>query len=423
MRINRFVKLSLHTGAACFCCYYSFYCNYRPGVQFMKIFQRTSTCFLLSLLFFACRKPYNPPAITAPNNYLVVEGVINSGNDSTIIKLSRTVNLNAQVVTNPVTNAVINVESDQNGSWPLTSDGAGNYYTVALNLPSGPNYRIHITTSDGRQYVSDYQPIKPTPPIDSIGYTINANGVNLYVNTHDPANNTHYYQWEYNEGWIFHAQYESFFIADPSTNSILPRQSGQDVYYCYGNDVSSNLLLSSTARLSHDVVYQAPLTTIPFNSEKLEITYEIYLKQYALTGDAYSFFINMQKNTEQLGSIFDAQPSELQGNIHNINNAAEPVIGWISVTNIQTKTIAIPDQVVPAGTVINYPANCAVDSALFVNKQGYNDVQNILLTPPITELPILQITDGPVVLGYTYSSRVCTDCTLRGSKTPPWFWK
>ena len=38
----------------------------------------------------ACRKPYSPPITTANVNYLVVEGVINSGADSTIIKLSRT---------------------------------------------------------------------------------------------------------------------------------------------------------------------------------------------------------------------------------------------------------------------------------------------------------------------------------------------
>ncbi|MEO6979770.1 MAG: hypothetical protein ABI113_15385 [Mucilaginibacter sp.] len=42
-------------------------------------------------IFTACTKPYNPPAIVSPGTYLVVEGVINSGSDSTVIKLSKTV--------------------------------------------------------------------------------------------------------------------------------------------------------------------------------------------------------------------------------------------------------------------------------------------------------------------------------------------
>ena len=40
----------------------------------------------------SCKKPYFPPVISGPNGYLVVEGAINSGSDSTFITLSRTVN-------------------------------------------------------------------------------------------------------------------------------------------------------------------------------------------------------------------------------------------------------------------------------------------------------------------------------------------
>jgi hypothetical protein len=380
--------------------------------------------FILVLSLTCCKKPYNPPVVASANSYLVVEGVINSGSDSTIIKLSKTVNINAKTTVNALGDAAVVVENDQNGAWPLLSDGAGNYTSPGLNLPPGPRYRIHITTPGGSQYVSDYQPIKFTPPVDSIGYTLGNTGVNLYVNTHDPANNTRYYRWEYQEAWIFHAKYDSQYMLDTAKQIIVFRPSTQQVYFCYGGDASTNILLTSTAKLSQDVVYQSPLTTIPFSSEKLEVNYLIYLKQYALTPGEYTFYLNMQKNTEQLGSIFDAQPSELQGNIHNIANAAEPVIGWISVTNVQTKKAFVSDQVVPTGTVFNYPADCVADTALYKNKQGYNDVLNILITPPLTDLPVSAINPtGLLIIGYTYSSLVCTDCTLRGKTGPPWFWK
>ena len=60
--------------------------------------------------------------------------------------------------------------------------------------------------------------------------------------------------------------------------------------------------------------------------------YSINVKQYALSHEAYLFFEKIKKNTEQLGSIFDPQPSELQGNIHCITNPAETVVGYVDIS-------------------------------------------------------------------------------------------
>ncbi len=44
-------------------------------------------CLLILFIIAAvsCKKMYNPPAINSPSSYLVVEGVVNSGHDSTFI--------------------------------------------------------------------------------------------------------------------------------------------------------------------------------------------------------------------------------------------------------------------------------------------------------------------------------------------------
>ncbi len=56
---------------------------------------------LLTIVSVNCKQPYIPPANTVSVHYLVVEGVINTSNDSTIIKLSRTVTLSGKTVLNP----------------------------------------------------------------------------------------------------------------------------------------------------------------------------------------------------------------------------------------------------------------------------------------------------------------------------------
>jgi hypothetical protein len=354
----------------------------------------------------------------------VVEGVINSGADSTIIKLSKTVNLNSKVTVNPLAGAMVTVEGSQNSTWTLTGDGNGNYVFGGLNLPAGQQYRLRINTNDGRQYLSDFVAIKPNPPIDSIGYIVEPDGVQLYVNTHDPANNTRYYRWDYDETWIFHAKYLSVSWLDPVSQTMQYRPADKMVYFCFANDVSDNVILTSTTKLINDVVYQSPITKIPLTSEKLEMKYSILLKQYALSPEAYAFYENLKKNTEQLGSIFDAQPSQLSGNIHSVTDANEPVIGYVTVLNIQSKRIFILNTILPKGTMTIYPYDCEEDTAKLKNKQGYNDVQNILIDPPhYYEATVpLSLSGGPIY-AYLYSTPLCMDCTLRGTTQTPSFWK
>ena len=384
------------------------------------------TCYALIIFFSCCKKPFNPPASSTSNSYLVVEGIINSGNDSTIIKLSRTVKLTAAVTTNPVLGASVTVEGDQGGSYPLVDAmGTGNYGSGPLNLPSTQKYRLHIRTGAGGEYVSDFVAVKPTPPIDSIGFKLDLKDstTNLYVNAHDPANNTRYYRWEYNETWIFHAKYVSSFVLNEAGNAIVERTADQQVYYCFQSDASDIIILNSTSKLAQDIVAQQPLIQIPLTSEKFESKYSILVKQYALTPDAYQFYQNIKKNTEQLGSIFDAQPTELMGNIHNVSNATEPVIGYVTVTNSQSKRIFITPDQLPKYLLAKYPYDCEEKPSYYINQTGM-DVQTILINPPLTDIPTSAILN-PMgkIIGFNYSTPICVDCTLRGTIQVPPFWQ
>src|SRR5258708_35423980 len=102
---------------------------------------------VLPIFTMACKKPFTPPAIASCGSMLVVEGVINSGPDSTIIKLSRTVNVSNKVTANPVTGAVVTVENDQNISFPLAETSNGHYVSAGLNLDNSRTYRLSIKTS------------------------------------------------------------------------------------------------------------------------------------------------------------------------------------------------------------------------------------------------------------------------------------
>jgi hypothetical protein len=379
---------------------------------------------VLAVIIAGCKKPYNPPVVSSNNHYLVVEGVINSGNDSTIISLSKTVKLSENVSTQPVTNYTVVVEREQAGvSYTLQSEGNGKYDIGPMHLDATKKYRLHIITPEGKEYASDYVEVKQTQPIDSIGFIAKNNALQIYVNTHDATNNTRYYRWDYDETWKFHPEFHSDYIVDAVAKQVRPRRLDENVYTCFTGDKSSNIIIGSSAKLAQDVIYQGLITTIPSNAEKIAVRYSILLKQYALTKEGYQFWESMKKNTEQLGSIFDAQPTQLTGNIHCTSDPAEPVIGYISISNTQSKRIFIDNSQLPQNWIPKYPYDClAPDSAYFYNPNTkIYEVQAYIIVGGGIPLEIMYKDGG--VAGYTYSSEACAVCTIRGRVQPPLFWK
>jgi len=387
-------------------------------------------CGIIAFFAISCTKPYNPKVISTAGNYLVVEGTINTGGDSTTILLSRTVPLNSNLTTVPELGAVITIQNNQNQSYSLVEKGNGVYASAALTLPATAQYRLSIVTTDGKTYLSNYVTPIVTPPIDSIGFTEISNkqqgsGLQIYVNTHDPNNNTHYYRWDYNETWQFNARYESFFITNGT--AIVPRTAAQQIYQCWGNSISTDIELGSSAKLTQDVIYQSPLVFVPSTSEKLETRYSILVKQYALSADAYNYFSILKQNTEELGSIFDTQPSQLTGNVHCTTNATLPVIGYISAGTVQQKRVYINNSQLPTNWVATYPYDCEPDTALFAFPEPgglYLNQVAILLIPLTSEVDITTgVYKGPSLIGYQYVDPECGDCSIRGTTTQPGFWQ
>jgi len=380
-------------------------------------------CIIIICLGLRCTKPYNPAIVAGNNNYLVVEGNINTGTDSTTIMLSRTTNIASGITMMPELNATVAILDNQNQSYSLKSNGNGSYTSALLTLDPTRMYRLNITTSDGKVYLSDFVPANISPPIDSIGYKIVNNNLQLYVNTHDPNNATHYYRWDYTETWQFHAEYASDFITNGT--EVVYRTPAQNIYQCWGNDISTDIELASSAKLSQDVIYQNTLLSIPSTSEKLEIRYSILLKQYAMTTAGYNYYSLLKQNTEQLGSIFDAQPSTLTGNIHCTTNASIPVIGYVTAGTAAQKRIYIDNTQLPQNWTPTYPYTCEVDTALYSDPKNHGDNEVAAYLIPLTyniNVILSAIENRGAVIGYTYSDHDCSDCSIRGTTVQPGFW-
>jgi hypothetical protein len=379
--------------------------------------------FLLFIIICsACRKPFQPSVVSADHNYLVVEGVVNSGSDSTFIKLSRTTLLNSTQV-KPESGATVIVESDKNDTYNLTEVLPGTYSTVNLNLPVDRKYRLHIMTTKNKEYASEYVENKITPEVDSISFKELAHGVQFYVNTHDNTNKTRYYRWNYDETWTYFSLIYSNLLY--RNEQVDYRTSDELVYFCYRHAVPSNALYVATSnKLAHDVILQSPLGYIDASSQKLVHIYSMHVNQYALTPEAYNFWQLLKKNTEQLGSIFDPAPSSSIGNIHSLADPSDIVIGFMSVSTITSKRVFISGRDLPFALPAP-PIDTSECNTSFIPLEPLSSLDDRLRKAFYTgdNLPFTVHEANHKIDGYLYAKKECVDCRVAGGTTikPPYW--
>lgn len=378
----------------------------------MRIFVRYFSLIVL-LQAFGCKESFMPEIKDNNNKLLVVEGMISLGAVRTQIKLSRTIPVAEKGSLAPESGAKITIESNTNQIYSLVEKGAGEYESAVLNLDPSRKYRLRII-SKGSEYLTEYLDARVTPEIEDISWEAKPNGIQVYLNTRDNTNNSRYYRWSFEETWIFYATYNSTIVWEFGRIRLRDRNT-EDIYKCWSTANSSNIVLGSSIKLSDDVINKQPITFIPHNSEKLSDKYSILIKQSVLTKDAFEFWENLRRNTESLGTIFDALPSQLTGNVINVKNPSEPVLGFISVGEVKSKRIFISKAEIPVWRVES-KIECAAPDTIPSNQA------NIFSNPNYVPLEEIFSPSGTVI-GYSSTARNCGDCTIRGTNRRPDFWQ
>lgn len=372
---------------------------------------------LIVLLLWGCKEAYEPNIQSPHTGYLVVEGFINYGTSPTVINLSRTVKLIDTVNFKPENNARVHIEAESGEKIMLTQTSSG-VYSAYTNLSENKKYRLTITTSDQNEYVSEYSQVRNTPDIDSISWKQTDKGLQLHVNTHDKNKQTKYYRWKYDETWEIRSAFENSLKYTFDDNGrarvsfLYPDESSdQTIIRCWRNYSSANILIGSSEKLTEDRIY-APVAAIEDGSEKVSVKYSINLKQYAMSAHAYNFYLQMKKNTEQLGTIFDPQPTELKGNIVCITNPGEKVIGYVEVSQEKVKRIFIN-----RAEISNWGYRSGCIETIIDNHPDSIAKYGIGLSPTIP----VKVEDNRI-FSFGAAPLSCVDCRTRGTNMMPHFW-
>ena len=210
-----------------------------------------------------------------------------------------------------------------------------------------------------------------------------------------------------------------------TNGDILARSPDSLVGLCYKYPQhSSSIFLANSSKLTQDLINKSPLGYVDGSTGKITNTYEILLKQYALTPEAYKYWTLLKTNTEGLGTITDPEPSQSITNLHCITNPAEPVIGYVSVSTIAVKRAFLAGRDLPfkVNVVAKDSISCGY-GIIWIQPQSTFPLRLLQILGAGDTLLIRYQTGGNGKTGYSYTAAPCADCRLRGgTTTKPAYW-
>jgi hypothetical protein len=361
--------------------------------------------FMLMLALSGCIEPFSPPEVNSTDRFLVVDGFLNASNETSVIELRHSQNTNDNSSFTVESGAQLTVESEGGLVFTFSEESSGRYVLPPVNIPANDKYRLRIKRVGGQEYLSEYVTVSVTPPIDSINYRYDAgrDAVVVQVNAHDQTNNTRFYRWKFEETYQYRSAYLSQLVYNPETKKIDYRN--EDINLCWATKKSNTIILGSTIKLTSDIIKDLPVNVVAVNTNKLYIKYSILVKQYGLSQEEFEYWTNLAKTTQGTGSLFDPQPSQVTGNIKNIEDNKELVFGYFSVSREEKKRVFIAPQLgqfprCPAPDTVSVGDYLSSPSGYLLHYQGFRQ-------------------DSLIVSSYG-----CADCRSQGGTTiRPSFWE
>ena len=133
-----------------------------------------------------------------------------------------------------------------------------------------------------------------------------------------------------------------------------------------------------------------------------------------MSQEGYYFWKNLEESNEVTGSLYDKQPFQVIGNIKNIDDPEEPVLGYFDMATVSSRRLFIDK--------FNLPEDVSVPSLYTNCKSGVDTLVSQNDVPLFLDRGYL-ISYFIFMQGYVMAYKNCVDCRLKGSNVKPEFWE
>ena len=307
----------------------------------------------------ACIDPYNSD-FGQENKVLVVEGLLtNDLQNPDTIRIQYSFYFNEYVYKKPIAGTQASIVSSAGQETKLISAGTEGGFVppAAFRINANEKYTLKFTLGDGKSYESTPQQILPTPPIDKIydvfnptsrlssdGKTkLSANEV--YLDFQDIPNQKNNYLWRYTHYERLpycitcepNSKYKAFTESCVKNTQAFDRNPAYD-YQCKGTCYS--ILPSRTVNILSDVASDGRLIKGQLIAKIPMYGYYgclVVIDQMSISPEIFNFNKVLETQSQATGGLADTPAAAIVGNIRNINNSEDKVVGYFGIADIKRK--------------------------------------------------------------------------------------
>jgi hypothetical protein len=366
----------------------------------------------------SCIEEYIPDIEAGESRKYVVSGQLTTEREEQVISVALASSIRHPGPV-PLNDCTVRI-ADENGNSFAGTEFEGGKYRIRIprgNLIAGLSYRLEITTPAGASLVSDFEELLDCPDIDSVYFTreslptndpgVFIEGIQFYLDLDARGYENAYYKFDVEETWEYHSEYPLEWYYDGEfLHHVEPWDYSHSV--CWKTRIIPDIFILNTAELQNNTYRRYLFHFVDNTTQRLVYLYSILVKQYAVSQQAYVYWDQLRMNNVEQESLYETQPLPVQGNLKNLTDPEQPVLGNIVVSSVKTKRIFVKD--VP-DLEINFQPDCAVS----LLRYGLRD-----LTPDVYRYPVYLYIDRN---GFFELTPECIFCEMMGgSVTPPPYW-
>lgn len=297
--------------------------------------------YFFSLSFLACTDPIDFD-IGEGSQYLVVDGFVTSNPGPHFVKLSTSASF-ATVFEGgfetPILGAQVWLRDDLGTYIALQEDTQGFYKTAeTFSGVVGRKYSVHLITPDGEEYQSTpsllsppseitegYYELATVQTLSTTGALTEKQGIQFYIDSQFEVPNARY-RWDWNITYL----YETTFYSGPPARE-----------FCYIDERAlDHVVILDSRESGSQGVQRFPVEFMDLDI-RFRLRCSVELSQYSITEDAYAYWKQIEQQRKNTGSVFDSAPANIQGNIININDGDDIILGRFDAYGESSKRLFI----------------------------------------------------------------------------------
>lgn len=329
-------------------------------MKFKKLlsFPRLTLIILVFLGLNACIDPYDAN-FGQDNRVLVVEGLLtNDFQNPDTIKIQYSYYADESIYKKPITGTRASIVSSAGQETKLNSVGIQGGFLPPANFRINPaeKYTLKFTLGNGDSYESTPQQIISTPTIDKAydvfnpksvisndgKYSFSANEV--FVDFQDKAGEKNFYLWRYTH----YERLEHCITCEPNTlykdfsqgcvkNQFSYQRNPAYDYKCSGGcfSVFKSTKVNTFSDLASDgrLVKGRMIAQIPFYSQAGCL---VVIQQMSISPEIFGINKLLESQSTATGGLADTPPASIVGNIKNLANSEERIVGYFGLADIKT---------------------------------------------------------------------------------------